>query len=446
MKQSTSSSIKNISQKTHKKINSTNFKVDYKFSLNKFNLKSSDTQIDKQPFLEKLEKVFQNTICFPNSRGINSRVSHINKNTVWAGKAKQQIFTGETFPIIIYDVRNSNKAFNIAKKWGATHVHRYGMGISVDKDQSFFDRAADHDLKVMSNLRLKRWIDMDGGIDSMRAYVQHFKDHPALGFWYLSDEPDNKGYPPAELTPFYDMVRKERPAAPVAVAHARSENWYRYGEVQDVLMYDSYPIQGEIFPKVRLNEWTYFTKKAIKRGKKDGDIVVPILQIFNWKAMAEKGQKKFRGFDVEKLRYPNKQELRYMSFVSIALGAEGLSFYSYYRSRMVDKGWAEHILAPVIHEAKTFMMQVADAHRQPVLQGENEDFFLTLWTSEEDTFVILVNASPKSLQVQQSLEGALEEGRLESWGNTRKAKATLKDGSISVRQIRPWEVLIWRTL
>lgn len=97
----------------------------------------------------------------------------------------------------------------MVKKLGATHIHRYAMGVSIENDQSFFDRAARYGLKVMANLRIIYWIKQKHAVDSLRAYIQHFKDHPALGFWYLSDEPYIKGYKMGELMPFYKMIKKK---------------------------------------------------------------------------------------------------------------------------------------------------------------------------------------------------------------------------------------------
>jgi hypothetical protein len=121
---------------------------------------------------------------------------------------KHTMVDSSTFPIIFLDVPNTNEAFATAKKWGATDVHRYAMGRSIKKNQSFFNRAADHGLKVMSNLQLSHWIKKDHGLDSVQAYVKHFKDSPALGFWYLGDEPDIKGYSPAKLATYYKMIKK----------------------------------------------------------------------------------------------------------------------------------------------------------------------------------------------------------------------------------------------
>lgn len=211
-------------------------------------------------------------------------------------------------------------------------------------------------------------------------------------------------------------------------------------------MFDQYPIYGGAFPHVGLDAWTNFTKKAMKVGQKAEDMVIPIIQIFNWKAYAQKGQKAFEGVAVEKLRYPTSRELRYMVFTSIALGAPGLSFYSYYRSKMIDRNWAGHVLAPVIHEVKEFENNVDGGRMERILLGRDKELFLTLWLGEHTTFLMLINASSKARRVQQSLGGAINDGMLRSWGYTRNVKAMLKNGRIIVKRMKPWEVLIFKVL
>ena len=378
------------------------------------------------------------------SSELNSNGSNQTKeNADLVKKSKQQAFANEEFPIIFFGMINTDRAFELAKKWGATHVHSYGLGKSKKRDQNFFDRAAEYELKVMANLGGRYWIKQNNGVDSMRALVRHFKDHPALGFWYLFDEPDNKGFQPAELKPFYRMIHEETPNIPVAISHARSKHWYRYGQVQDMFLYNNYPVEGEEFPQSELNVWTNFAKAAMKREEKDNNIVIPVLQMFNWRAFAKKSQKKFRGFAIEKLRYPNQQELRYMSFASIALGSPGLSFFSYYRARTPRKNWPGHVLAPVLQEVKKFSNHITETKMQQITGGKN-NLFLTQWVDEQSAYILLANASPNSRTIRQSLDNNLETGQLEPWGKTRKAKAALEGGRIIVEQVKPWEVLIWK--
>jgi hypothetical protein len=359
---------------------------------------------------------------------------------------KQTAVDSSSFPIIFFGVTDNSQAFKMAKKWGATYVQRYGMGRSIKKDQPYFDLAEKYGLKVMSDLRMKYWTKQKHAVDSLRLYIQHFKNNPALGFWYLSDEPGIHHITASELAPFYKMIKKETPNVPVAIAHAGTKHWFNYENVEDILMFDHYPIVGGTFPDDGLGIWTNFTRKAIKVAKKGGNLAMPVIQIFNWKVFGKKGQEKVHGTDVKKLRYPNAQELRYMAFTSIAMGAKGLSFFSFGRSRMLNHNWGAKVLAPVIQEVKAFEHQVAGTQMKQINITKDKKLFLTTWKSKKSTFLILVNASPKAGPMQQSLDGTLKRGTLEPWGKTRKTKALLQDGSIIVKQVKPWEVLIWQML
>jgi hypothetical protein len=358
--------------------------------------------------------------------------------------SKIDSLSDETFPVIMIGMPDKEAAFKQVKKWGVTHVHRYGMGRSIENDQAFFDRAERHGLKVMSDLRAKYWVKKSKDIDLFQQYIAHFKKHPALGFWYLSDEPNNKGIKPNKLNPLYQILKEETPDIPVANAHAWTEDWYKYGKVQDILMYDYYPVSGESFPKAKLNAWTSFTESAVNKTKRDNDLVIPILQIFSWKAFANEGQEKYRNYAVEKLRYPNTNELRYMFFSSIALGARGVALFSYGRAHMVNPQWGGKVLVPVLREAKEFANQVHDIHKQNVYSVKDQKIFLTRWIKGNDEFIILANATPNerklSLNIETDIKGLKE---FKPWGQTRKTvNLSLSEAQLAIDKIMPWEIIV----
>lgn len=113
---------------------------------------------------------------------------------------------------------------------------------------------------------------------------------------------------------------------------------------------------------------------------------------------------------------------------------------------MTNHNWGAKVLAPVIQEVKAFENDVEDAQIKHIPSDKDKDLILTLFISKKATFMILVNASPKAQPVQQSLNGTLQTGTLKPWGNTQNIKAELKNGQITVKQIKPWEVLIFKVV
>lgn len=345
----------------------------------------------------------------------------------------------DEFPIIFYSVHDTDVDFDRVKRWGATHVHSYAMGRSIAKSQEFYDRASRHGLKVMANLDGKRRVLKDNGIEPMREYVNHFKTHPALGFWYLVDEPQGS-VEPAQLKPFYEMLKEESPDVLVANAHLWGKDWQLFDKVQDVLMNDIYPVTGAPFPKSDLQNQTKYTRTALAYPNP----VVPVLQIMNWKAFAKEGQKKLRGYPLSELRYPNDKEMRYMCFSSIAMGVKGLSFFSYARALETDPHWAEETLVPVIKEVVEFEKAIGYPKVQRVeLEQRSEGMIIGLWENEGAKWMIAVNATAEPLTLSHSLTPELRNGKFEPWGATRETTGIVKGGRLSVK-FEPWEVFIWK--
>jgi hypothetical protein len=313
------------------------------------------------------------------------------------------------FPMVMYAVPVTDAAFKEVKSWGINYVHSYGMGMDVKKDQPFFDLAQKYGLKVAANLDGGRRVGVEGGLDAMRAYVEHFKNHPALGFWYLYDEPDNHKLKAADLQPFYQMLKTETPDVPVAVCHAWTTHWYIFKNVQDILINDLYPVTGAPFPDAKLTHLTAFTKSALGLN----DTVFPVIQFFNWQGLAKPEEKELRSYPVDQLRYPNAAEMRYLCFSSIAQGVRGLAFYSYARRTPPDPQWAEKTAAPVLQQVRKFADEVLDPGTLKWRSAE-KDCLISAWQAQDQTYLILANATSQTRDIEQPIE-QIKNGSLQVW-------------------------------
>jgi len=272
--------------------------------------------------------------------------------------------------------------------------------------------------------------------------VQRYKNHPALGFWYLFDEPDNKKLTAKDLASFYEMIKAESPNIPVAICHAWTTHWYAFNDVQDILMQDIYPVSGAPFPEAKLDHQTRFTKGAMKVA--DGKPVMPVLQFFNWKSMAKPEDTEYRKYPVDQLRYPNTAEMRYLCFSTIAQGAQGLGFYSYARGIMTDPDWPAKIAAPVLKEVREFtglIDPVTSIAHLPT--GDDANVILSRWQGKDASYFILANASSQARRIECALEDIPTGATLQKWGQTRDDAAVIKDGKIIVEKAQPWEIFIW---
>lgn len=360
-----------------------------------------------------------------------------------SGAAAPLDLQSDEFPIGMYSA-DSEGAMRQCKEMGITYVHTYGMcregtPEGIAKDRAYLDKAQQQGVKAMAYLNGKRWVTKDAGrLEELRTLVRALKDHPALGMWLLYDEPDGK-FTPQELLPFYRMLKEETPNVPVVIVEAWTKTWWESAKACDLFMVDAYPIYDEEFPASKLDSITRFSESAIQRA---GKPVAPVLQCFNWKALPEAA--KSRGKDVAKLRYPNTSELRYFSYSSLAMGARGLFWWSYYHSVRVGYGWMGREFAPVIREVREFTDLVKPAHKPVVFERARDDnLHMALYQRPTGTYLVLVNAWPLERDIRRNTEGKLSTGRLEPWGKTRDAKARLENGQVIVRA-GPWETFVWK--
>ena len=121
------------------------------------------------------------------------------------------------YPIGVYSADPAtDKTFAFLKSIGVNYVHTYGMGHNTEENnirtQKYLDLAQKHGLKVMVNLMGRIWVKKTDGVEQLRTFVHKFKDHPAVGFWYLYDEPRARDLP--KLRKLYSMLKQENSIDP----------------------------------------------------------------------------------------------------------------------------------------------------------------------------------------------------------------------------------------
>lgn len=340
------------------------------------------------------------------------------------------------YPIGMFSV-DSPPGMREVAAMGVDFVHTYGNGQDLARDIAYLDAAQGAGLRVMYNLNGRRLLGLDDGLAELARLVEGVKDHPALGFWYLYDEPDGTNTP-EELAPYYAWLKSHTPSVPVAVACAWSKRWWSFKEQYDLLMIDHYPVQHEPFPGHKLGNMTSFTHSALGLGKP----VVPINQCFNWQALAGDAET-YRGSPTAELRYPDVAELRYLQYSGLAQGARGMFWWSHYRSKQPDPGWLRNVFAAPCREFAEFTKLVAPAHLADRLRRErDEPAIVACWRRDDGTWLMVVNATATPQDFDLDASAWLTSGRLTPWGGTRDASPQLAAGHVTVRA-EPWEVLVW---
>lgn len=134
---------------------------------------------------------------------------------------------------------------------------------------------------------------------------------------YLADEPEVTGMAPAELCRRYAELKRKEPSTKAAVAFGSGAAAAAYSRCTDIVMVDWYPV-----PHLALDSVADQLDEA-RRGA-GGKPAWMILQAFDWRDFPQRNPKKPRVG-----RFPDFSEIRFMTYLSIIHGAEGIFYYTF---------------------------------------------------------------------------------------------------------------------
>ncbi len=380
---------------------------------------------------------------------------------IGSGRSDQSVnrLDSKQYPLIMFAVPYGEEHFALVKSMGIDYVHVYGMSkgplseAKLTSIQQYLDLAQKHGMKVMFDMdgpRRIRQADKELALQETRTLAQKFKDHPALGFWYLYDEPElSRGSSPAVLKRFYDALKEEAPAIPVCVCTSTAPNkkagldymWNSFLDTYDLHIFDTYPVKGQVFPEADLTTVTKFNAQALALGKP----VVPALQAWNYITIDKYvKQAEEAGDSAANWRYPNVEELRFWNFATLIQGARGMSYWSYARAATVPKStpaWVKDTLKPSVLEFRAFLDTVHPARERKVIETGNENLFVARWDVKGKSYFAVVNGSGAAQKLTHTTAlSALNKQKLKPWKFTRAGAL-----SANAIELTPWEVLVWET-
>lgn len=157
--------------------------------------------------------------------------------------------------------------------------------------------------------------------------INELKQHPAIMAWYINDEIPLSRLP--ELIDRRQLFEAADPSRPTLTVLCQSNEIRYYLPSLDVVGTDPYPIPKK--PAFVAADWTGRTVE----GAMNCHAVWQVPQLFNW--AAHRNDKKIK----KEYRAPNYQEIRGMSWLCIANGANGLLYYSWHSLKHMDKTIAD---------------------------------------------------------------------------------------------------------
>jgi len=143
------------------------------------------------------------------------------------------------------------------------------------------------------------------------------RDWP-IDAWYLFDEPDVGRMSSTTLQGISDKTRAWDPLRPQAFVIGQGSPARVYGHIGDILMMDWYPVPHK--PADSVADQIDLVIPALPKGKP----FWMVIQAYDWADEVTDPERLKLGGG---LRFPNRSEIRFMSYLSIIHGARGLYYF-----------------------------------------------------------------------------------------------------------------------
>lgn len=305
------------------------------------------------------------------------------------------------FPFGLYFANTPKKEVDIYKDSAFNCVMPYHR---ISRDDLDYLNA--NNIKVIYSVKdyypgrlgLKTQEDADAKTSSV---INDLKDHPAIIAWYVNDEMPLNMLP--SLTAKRDLVEKLDPGRPAWVVLYQYNDIRDYLPSYDVIGTDPYPIPGKS-PEVAL-DWARKTTNGTFNCK--ANWMVP--QIFNWASYW--GQYGKKEAEILACRAPTFEEMKAMSWMCVAGGANGLIYYSWFdllrmgklvkdggRALRVDpfeERWAEvKKMAADFGRLMDVLLSVDPVIEMKPVKADNS-IGVRSYGKGKETWLLLVNSSEK---------------------------------------------------
>ena len=304
---------------------------------------------------------------------------------------KGRVMVGEKpfFPIAVYCTRAES---NIIERIGKTPFNTVMAYQKVNLPM--LDWFRKHGLMAMAHAG-----DLSSYDVSMTRLASRLKDHPALLAWLINDERPLTMFP--QIMSRYRAVVEGDPGHPAWAVLYQVDQMRSYVGTCDAIGSDPYPIP---FADIKLaHDWVEKTRKA-----SFGAVSLwQTIQIFDWAAYKTKG---VPGTDVSKYRAPTLAEMKIMSWLQIAGGANALLMYSYNPLVKMDwrdpfeKKWAE--VCECAGEIAAVTDAILSVETPPVLGKIPGTLSVRAWRTGKTVHLLVCNATAKSLKTSFSLGDA----------------------------------------
>jgi len=204
--------------------------------------------------------------------------------------------------------------------------------------------------------------------------------------WYLADEPDVTGMTEDQLVALDQRTKKAFPGPPTAFVVGDGGDALCYAKAADILMVDWYPVPHR--PLTSVGDHVRWTVDAAK-----GRPVWAMIQAYDWRDQAQ------RNPNVPRIgRFPTTGEIRFMSYLALARGAQGLFYFQFAKpggKTLLDFPDQWYALTLVVHELSQLASVMARGVSLPAKPGSIPGLTARAWrdAGAGEEVLVLVNES-----------------------------------------------------
>lgn len=253
--------------------------------------------------------------------------------------------------------------------------------------RAYFDRCARVGIKVHYDIRtIAQAEPSPAKWEALKREVEMLRDHPALLAWYLCDEPDGQGIPPARLVEAYNFIKDLDPYHPITMVFCIADRAPEYVDAMDILMADPYPIPNG--PVTTVSDWADQLNRAVNFGMPLW--IVP--QAFGggeWWA-----------------REPSAREERAMTYLALIHGATGIQYFIRrppIGNPVSPSLWSE--CRRLALEAQELTPALLSSEPAPPASADVEQVHVTTRRCDGSVYVIVVNTQNEPSAMAISIDG-----------------------------------------
>jgi hypothetical protein len=253
--------------------------------------------------------------------------------------------------------------------------------------RAYFDRCARVGMKVHYDIRtIAQAEPSPAKWEALKREVEMLRDHPALLAWYLCDEPDGQGIPPARLVEAYNFIKDLDPYHPITMVFCIPDRAAEYVDAMDIMMADPYPIPNG--PVTTVSDWADQLNQVVNFG-------MPLWIV----------PQAFGGGELW-AREPSAREERAMTYLALVHGATGIQYFIRRPSignPISPSLWSE--CRRLALEAQELTPVLLSAEAAPIASADTDQVHVTTRRCDGSVYVMAVNTHREPAAMAISVDG-----------------------------------------